>query len=115
MTKSELIAKVAQHYPRRSPKELEAAVNAVFAALTEALARGERIELRDFGSFGLKQHRARAGHNPKTGAVIAVPAKTVPFFKVAKTLRKRVDGQGVLVQGDREEKTSTSEGLHHQI
>ena len=114
MTKSELITEVAQHYPRRSPQEIEAAVTAVFTALTEALARGERIELRDFGSFGLKLHRARAGHNPKTGVPIAVPAKTVPFFRVAKTLRKRVDGQGVLVQGDREEKTRTSEGLHHQ-
>jgi integration host factor subunit beta len=107
MTKRELIAEVAHRHPQRSPQEIEAAVTAVFATLAQALATGQRIELRDFGSFGLRHHRARAGHNPRTGAVIAVPAKTVPFFRVAKGLRSRVEQQGVLTQENRE-----GEGQH---
>jgi integration host factor subunit beta len=102
MTKNELIAEVAHRHPQHSLQEIEAAVNAVFATLAQALATGQRIELRDFGSFGLKQHRAHTGRNPKTGAVIAVPAKTVPFFRVAKGLRRRVEQPGVLTQENRE-------------
>ena len=114
MTSCELMWEIAQQFPHLSPQQAAAAVKAVFTALAEALARRERIELWGFGSFGVKHHRARAGHNPKTGVVIAVPAKTVPFFRVAKALRERVEGQGGPVQGDRQEKTDTSRGLHHQ-
>ena len=107
MTTRELMREVVQRFPHLSSQQAEAVVKAVFATLTEALVRGEPIELRDFGSFGIKHHQARAIRDPRTGALIAVPAKTVPFFRVAKALRKRVDGQGVLVQGDREEQTNT--------
>jgi integration host factor subunit beta len=103
MTRCELIRELTQQLPRLSPSQAETAVKAVFAALTEALAHGERVELRDFGSFGLKQHRARAIRDPRTGATIAVPAKTVPFFRVAKALRRQVEQQRLTQEHDGEE------------
>lgn len=93
MTKRELIEEVAQLYPRFSRREAEVMVNAVFDSMAEALAKGERIEIRGFGSFFVKQRAARTGRNPRTGAVVAVAAKKVPLFKVGKELRLRVDGQ----------------------
>ena len=68
-------------------------MNSVFASLAEALARGERIEIRGFGSFIVKRRNAREGLNPKTGEVVSVMAKRVPFFKDGKELKQRVDGQ----------------------
>ncbi|MEW6271227.1 MAG: integration host factor subunit beta [Thermodesulfobacteriota bacterium] len=94
MTKRELIEAVIgarSHIPRR---EVEALVNSVFASLAEALARGERIEIRGFGSFIVKRRNAREGLNPKTGEVVSVMAKRVPFFKAGKELKLRVDGKG---------------------
>jgi len=91
MTKRELIEAVIDartHIPRR---EVEALVNSVFASLAEALARGERIEIRGFGSFIVKRRNAREGLNPKTGEVVSVMAKRVPFFKAGKELKQRVD------------------------
>jgi len=100
MTKHDLMEEVAQHFPHLSQQEVKAAVETVFAALTQALAAGKRIELRGVGSFGLQHHQARAGHNPRTGAAIAVPAKTVPFFRVAQALRRRVEGTVAPAKGD---------------
>jgi len=91
MTKRELIAEVARRDPRFSRQDAEVVVKLVFASLSEALARGERIELRGFGTFSIKQRQAREGRNPRTRAIIAVPATQVPFFKVAKALRMRVE------------------------
>jgi integration host factor subunit beta len=93
MTKYDLIEEVAHHYPGFSHQQIEALVNAVFVSMTEALARGERVELRGFGIFSVKQHSAREGRNPRTGAVVAVAAKRVPRFKVSKELRERVGGK----------------------
>jgi len=92
MTKHDLSLTVARLYPQYSVREVETMVNAVFASLTAALARGEGIELRGFGSFGVRHHPAREGRNPRTGAAVVVPAKRALFFKVAKELRGRVDG-----------------------
>ncbi len=93
ITKRDLIEEVAQHYPRFSRRDAEVMVNAVFDSMTEALVRTERIEIRGFGSFIVKQRPAREGRNPRTGAVVNVAAKKVPLFKVGKELRLRVDGQ----------------------
>lgn len=93
MTKRDLIEEVAQQYPRFSRRDAEVMVNAVFDSMTEALARGERIEIRGFGSFIVKQRAAREGRNPRTGTVVSVEAKKAPLFKVGKELRLRVDGQ----------------------
>jgi len=91
MTKRELIEEVVNarsHLPRR---EVEALVNGVFGSLADALARGERIEIRGFGSFIVKRRNGREGLNPKTGEVVTVSAKRVAFFKAGKELKQRVD------------------------
>ncbi len=90
MNKSELIDRITDKskLPR---KRAEMVVNLIFDAMTDALARGDRIEIRGFGSFISKQYRARMGRNPRTGETIPVPEKRLPFFKVGKELRERVD------------------------
>ena len=93
MTKRDLIEEVVQRYPQYAGREVEIMIDAVFAGLTAALARGEGIEVRGFGSFSVRHYPARAGRNPKTGAVVAVAAKKLPWFKVGKELRARVAGQ----------------------
>jgi integration host factor subunit beta len=91
MTKRDLIDEIVRMFPSYSGRDAEVIVNAVFEAMTEALCTGERIEIRGFGSFVVKQRRAREGRNPKTGDIVAVAAKRVPFFKVGKELKQRVD------------------------
>jgi integration host factor subunit beta len=93
MTKRELIDDVLKEFPRFSRRDAEVMVNAVFDSMTQALTRGERIEIRGFGSFVVKHRQAREGRNPKTGALVSVLAKRIPFFKVGKELRLRVDGK----------------------
>ncbi len=93
MTKRDLIDEVLKLFPRFSRREAEVMVNIVFETMTEALTRGDRIEIRGFGSFVVKQRQAREGRNPKTGTIVSVAAKRVPFFKVGKELRLRVDGK----------------------
>jgi integration host factor subunit beta len=91
MTKRDLIDEIVRMFPSYSGRDAEVIVNAVFEAMTEALCAGERIEIRGFGSFVVKHRRAREGRNPKTGDIVAVAAKRVPFFKVGKELKQRVD------------------------
>src|SRR5512145_2201448 len=93
MTKRDLIDEVVKLFPRFSRRDAEVMVNEVFDTMTQALVRGERIEIRGFGSFVVKQRQAREGRNPKTGEVVPLQAKRVPFFKVGKELRLRVDGK----------------------
>lgn len=92
MTKRDLIDEVVRLYPRYSRRDAEVMVNAVFDAVADALRRGDRVEIRGFGSFVVRQRRSREGRNPKTGETVTVDAKRVPFFKVGKELRIRVDG-----------------------
>ncbi|MFQ5478225.1 MAG: integration host factor subunit beta [Candidatus Binatia bacterium] len=94
MTKRELIDEIVKLYPTYSRRDAEVIVNSVFESMTEALCKGERIEIRGFGSFVVRHRRAREGRNPKTGEIVAVAAKRVPFFKVGKELKQRVDAQG---------------------
>ena len=105
MTKSELIARLAERYPQLVAKDAEFAVRADFAvktlldAMTDALAAGQRIEIRGFGSFALNSRPPRIGRNPKSGDTVMVPEKRVPHFKPGKELRERVDamvGQPIL-------------------
>ena len=92
MTKAELVEEVAR-VSELTKKHSEVIVNTVFQSIIEALHGDEKIELRGFGSFRVRQRRSRQGRNPKTGALVAVHAKRVPFFKVGKELRLRVDGK----------------------
>jgi integration host factor subunit beta len=91
MKKSQLISQLAAQ-TNLSAKDAETAVDTIFEEITASLERGQRVELRGFGTFGLKQRRARAGRNPKTGEAVKVAAKQVMFFKAGKELRERVDG-----------------------
>lgn len=93
MTKSGLIKAVAKRFRTISARDVEVVVNTLFGAMTEALAQGRRIEVRGFGSFTVRQRRARLGRNPKTGTEISVPGKRVPFFTVGNDLRERVNDQ----------------------
>lgn len=93
MTKRELIEEVVSARSDLPRREVEALVNGVFGSLADALARGERIEIRGFGSFIVKRRNAREGLNPKTGEVVTVHAKRVAFFKAGKELKQRVDAR----------------------
>jgi len=77
--------------PNMAARDVEVIVNAVFDSMTEALGKGDRIEIRGFGSFGLNHRPARVGRNPKSGEKVHVPEKFVPHFKAGKELRERVD------------------------
>jgi len=93
MTKRGIIEELLARRQRISRRDSETTVNALFEAMARVLARGDRIELRGFGSFGVKQRRARQGRNPKTGAMVAVEAKRVPFFRAGKELRVELNGK----------------------
>ena len=90
MTKSELIARLAERFPQLVAKDADFAVKMMLDAMSEALVRGDRIEIRGFGSFSLHYRPPRMGRNPKTGESVALPAKHVPHFKPGKELRERV-------------------------
>ncbi len=94
MTKSELIARLAGRFPQLVAKDADYAVKMVIDAMSEALARGDRIEIRGFGSFALNYRPPRVGRNPKSGDKVLVPEKYVPHFKAGKELRERVDIAG---------------------
>ncbi len=91
MTKSELIARLAGRYPQLVAKDAEFAVKTILDAMTLNLVKGQRIEIRGFGSFGLNYRPPRTGRNPKSGDRVQVPEKFVPHFKAGKELRERVD------------------------
>lgn len=91
MTKSELIDRLAERFPQLVAKDADYAVKMILDALTAALVRSDRIEIRGFGSFALNYRPPRVGRNPKSGAKVQVPEKYVPHFKAGKELRERVD------------------------
>ena len=91
MTKSELIARLAERFPQLVAKDADYAVKMMLDALTAALVRSDRIEIRGFGSFALNYRPPRVGRNPKSGDKVQVPEKYVPHFKAGKELRERVD------------------------
>ena len=92
MIKSELIQKIAATNQHLYHRDIERIVNVVLKEIVEALARGDRVELRDFGAFTVKHRAPRIGRNPRTGVAVAVAERFVPFFKTGKDLRERVNG-----------------------
>ncbi|MDX8404715.1 MAG: integration host factor subunit beta [Mariprofundus sp.] len=94
MTKSELVEIIAEQQGGITRREAEVVVNTIFSVIGDALASGDHVELRGFGSFTTKAREARIGRNPKTGESVAVAAKSVPHFKPGKDLRERVDQAG---------------------
>jgi integration host factor subunit beta len=91
MTKSELIARLANRYPLLVAKDVELAVNAMLEAMFTSLGQARRIEIRGFGSFEINHRPARIGRNPKSGERVPVPENFIPHFKAGRELRKRVD------------------------
>ena len=91
MTRSDLVAQPAERFGQLTHRDTEFAVKTILDAMSDALARGHRIEIRGFGSFALNYRPPRVGRNPKSGDKVSVPAKWVPHFKAGKELRERVD------------------------
>ena len=91
MTKSELIARLAEANPHLFQRDVERIVTTIFDEITTALARGDRVELRGFGAFSVKQRAARSGRNPRTGETVGVSAKNIPYFKTGKQLRELIN------------------------
>ena len=87
MTKSELIAQIAARNPHLYQRDVERIVTSIFDEISKALGRGDRVELRGFGAFSVKQRDARVGRNPRTGESVSVAEKAVPYFKTGKQLR----------------------------
>ncbi len=93
MTKAELVEQIAEKI-NLTKKDTERIVNIVFGSIMGALADGDKVELRGFGSFRVRSRNSRDGRNPRTGEAVAIPPKNVPFFKAGKELRQMVDHFG---------------------
>jgi integration host factor subunit beta len=91
MTKSELIAYLAEENPHLYQRDVERIVSTIFDEISAALADGDRVELRGFGAFSVKRRDARVGRNPRTGEAVEVDAKRVPYFKTGKQLREKLN------------------------
>lgn len=91
MTRAELIAALASRFPGLMAKDAEIAIKEILEAIGNALANGDRVEIRGFGSFSLNYRPPRTGRNPKSGESVRVPAKYVPHFKAGKEMRERVE------------------------
>jgi integration host factor subunit beta len=92
VTKSELIARLIEQNPHLTPRDAERVVATVFGEIADALADGDRVELRGFGAFSVKKRDARVGRNPRTGETVQVGIKNAPYFKTGKELRERLNG-----------------------
>jgi integration host factor subunit beta len=96
MTKSELIKKVQAQFPVFEQADIALVVKTIFDSMGQALKRGEKIEIRGFGTFTARERKARVGRNPKSGAAVELPDRKAPFFKAAKDLRIKVDQRNEL-------------------
>ena len=97
MVRSELVTRIAARFPALAEKDADIAVKEIIDAISAALAHGDRVEIRGFGSFSLNYRPPRTGRNPKTGATVAVLGKYAPHFKAGQELRERVVEGGKVV------------------
>jgi integration host factor subunit beta len=91
MIKSELVQRIADQNPHLYQRELERVVNSMLDAITSAMARGDRVELRGFGTFSVRHRSARTGRNPRSGVVFSIKRKSVPHFRTGKEMRTRLN------------------------
>ena len=99
MIKSELVQKLADDNPNLFHRDIERIVSVMFDEITDALARGDRVELRGFGAFSVKHRDARVGRNPRSGEAVHIQEKWSPYFKAGKELRDRLNGEGRFSKG----------------
>lgn len=92
MTKSELIEQLTNEHELLNKRDAEMVINLIFGGISTALAQGERVEIRGFGSFSVRERDAREARNPKSGELVKISSRKTPFFKTGKELRERVDG-----------------------
>ena len=95
MIKSELVQKLAEENPHLFTRDIERIVNTMFDEIADALADGDRVELRGFGAFSVKYRDARIGRNPRTGEAVAIEEKWSPFFKAGKEMRERLNKEPI--------------------
>lgn len=100
MTRSDLVARLAERFGQLTQRDAEFAVKTILDAMSEALAKGHRIEIRGFGSFSINRRPPRMGRNPRSGAQVLIPEKLVPHFKPGKALREGVDSVDTVTDGD---------------
>jgi integration host factor subunit beta len=112
MIKSELVQKLAKENLHLYPRDLEKVVNAILDTISDALARGDRVELRGFGTFGVKNRGARTGRNPKTGDLVQVSEKAVPVFKTGKEMCRRLNPTST---GRRMARAAADAGVKEQV
>ena len=93
MTRSDLVIQLAEKFSQLTHRDTEFAVKTILDAMSDALARGHRIEIRGFGSFSINRRPPRVGRNPRSGEQVVIPEKLVPHFKPGKALREAVDLQ----------------------
>ena len=93
MTRSDLVAELANRFGQLTHRDAEYAVKTILDAVSNALVRGHRIEIRGFGSFSVNRRPPRMGRNPRSGESVAIPEKRVPHFKPGKALREAVDAR----------------------
>ena len=91
MIKSELVGRIAAQNPHLYRRDVEGLINAIVGAIEQALRRRDRVEIRGFGTFSVRKRRARAGRNPRSGAVVAVEQKSFPYFRTGKEMRARLN------------------------
>ena len=96
MLKSDLIERISSQNPHLYQRDLEKVVDAIFDQILEALARGDRVELRGFGVFSTKLREARTGRNPRTGVAVSVAQKAMPYFRAGREMRKRLNREAAL-------------------
>ncbi len=93
MTRSQLIARLVERNPHLMMRDAERVVATVFGEISDALAQGDRVELRGFGAFSIKRRDSRQGRNPRTGESVDVGEKNAPYFKTGKELRDRLNAE----------------------
>lgn len=91
MTQSELLAQLHRSFPHIAPKEIDAAIKIILGAMVQALCAGARVEIRKFGSFSLRRRAERYARNPKSGATVHVPGKSVLYFRASEHLRHKIN------------------------
>ncbi len=101
MIKSELVTKLAEANPHLYQRDLDILVTTLLDEITNALFRGDRVELRGFGTFSTKSRQPRQGRNPRTGEKVSVSAKAVPYFKSGKEMRERLNAKGGAAKGSK--------------